>query len=68
MSVWVVDQGGGDEWSFWIWAAKCPKCGKLLKDAHPVMHPRGGVGSVKGRCARHGETDTHDFEIGDLVG
>ena len=67
MSAWVVDQGGGDMWTFWIWSAKCDECGYFLKDAKPVM-VAAGVGAVAGKCARHGDVETHDFEMGDLVG
>ena len=66
MSVWVVDDGGWD-WTFWIWESRCGECGRFLKDARPVMGFT-GVKAVAGKCARHGDVETHDFEMGDLVG
>ena len=63
MSAWVVE-----DWMFWIWDARCDECNAYLKAAEPVMHRDGGVTAVKGRCFRHGEVETHSFEIGDLVG
>jgi hypothetical protein len=62
MSAWVVD-----DWTFWIWEARCSECGYYLKDAKPVMGAS-GVRAVSGICARHGEVETAEFEMGDLIG
>jgi hypothetical protein len=67
MTAWVVDMGGGDMWNFWIWAARCDECNAYLKEAKPVMGET-GVKAVAGKCFRHGEVETHSFELGDLIG
>ena len=66
MTAWVVDDEG-TPWTFWIWESRCAECGYFLKDAKPVMG-HNGVKAVAGKCARHGDVETHDFEMGDLVG
>lgn len=63
MTTWVVE-----DWSFWIWAPRCDECNAFLKDAKPVMHRDGGVDHVEGKCFRHGEVQTHSFDIGDIEG
>lgn len=65
MTVWVVDQGGPDEWAFWIGLPRCD-CGWFLADAKPVLSTSGGVRAVSGRCSRHGEVETRDFDIADV--
>lgn len=63
MSAWVVE-----DWTFWIWDARCDECNAYLKESKPVMHPAGGVAAVSGKCFRHGDVETGRFEIGDLTG